>query len=206
MAHGVERELQSLNGMLPESRRPRAEAEAGFSLLEVLVATTILTVALTALAQLVAMSTGANSRAKSITYAVLLAQQRMEQLRSLAWGFDAVGQPLTDLASDITVSPESAAGGAGLSPSPPDALRRNIAGHVDYLDGSGVVLGRGGTPPAGTVYIRRWSVAPVDAGDTLVLQVLVTRQRSPRIAERAAGGGRLPEEVRLVTVKTRKAA
>jgi len=173
-----------------------AGAEGGFSLLEVLVAATILTVALTALAQLLAVSTRANSSAKTTTYAALLAQQKMEQLRSLAW------------TTDITVAPESAAGGTGLSPSPPDALRRNTTGFVDYLDRSGTVLGTGTTPPVGTVYIRRWSVAPLptDPANTVVLQVRVTRNRNQGMADAATGGSWLPDEVRLLSVKTRKVA
>jgi prepilin-type N-terminal cleavage/methylation domain-containing protein len=184
----------------------RAEAEGGFSLIEVLVAVTILTVALTALAQLFAVSTRANSSAKATTHATLLAQQKMEQLRSLAWGFDAFGTPLTDSTTDIAVVPESAHGGAGLSPSPSDALRRNTTGYVDYLDGSGTVLGTGTTPPAGTVYVRRWSVVPADPANTVVLQVMVTRHRHRGMAEAPTGGSPFPDEVRLISVKTRKPA
>lgn len=186
--------------------RAAAAAEDGFSLLEVLVAATILTVALAALAQLFAVSARANGSAKATTYATLLAQQKMEQLRSLAWGFDRFGLPLTDSTTDVTVAPESAAGGAGLGPSPPDALRRNTTGYVDYLDGSGTVLGTGPTPPAGTVYIRRWSVVPTDPPHTVVLQVMVTRIRNRGMEGAATGGSRFPDAVRLVSVKTRKSA
>lgn len=208
MPQGVERTLHSGNNMLHGCGPWRADAaaEGGFSLVEVLVAATILTVALTALAELFAVSTRVNSLAKATTYATLLAQQKMEQLRSLAWGFDAFGLPLTDSTTDIAVAPESADGGAGLSPSPPDALRRNTTGYVDYLDGSGTVLGTGSTPPAGTVYLRRWSVVPADPANTLVLQVMVTRNRNRGMAEAATGGSRFPDEVRLLSVKTRKSA
>jgi type II secretory pathway pseudopilin PulG len=191
-SHGVERDLHSRNDVLHGRGLWRAEAGAdeGFSLLEVLVAATMLTVGLTALAQLFAMSTRTNSSAKTMTYATLLAQQKMEQLRSLAW------------ATDITVAPESATGGTGLSPSPPDALRRNTLGYVDYVHGAGAVLGTGAVPPAGTVYIRRWSIAQADAANTVVLQVMVTRNRDTENG--APAGSRLPGEVRLVSVKTRK--
>lgn len=106
----------------------------GFSLLEVLIATTILTVSFAALAELCAMATRTNRSARTTTYAVILAQQKMEQLRSLTWGFDAIGLPLTDTTTDTTVVPERDAGGTGLSLSPADALGRNTDGYVDYLD------------------------------------------------------------------------
>jgi len=203
MLHGRDsRRAEVANG----SRLWPVDGESGFSILEALVAATILTVALTTLAQLLVVSTRANSGAKTTTYAAVLAQQKMEQLRSLAWGFDAFGLPLTDSTTDITVVPESAAGGTGLSPSPQDALRRNTTGYVDYLDRSGTVLGTGTTPPAGTVYIRRWSVAPTDPANTVVLQVMVTRNRNRDTGPAATDGSRLPDDVWLLSVKTRKTA
>jgi len=71
-------------------------SERGFSLLEVLVATTILAVGLAALAQLFAMSTNANKHARATTVATVLAIEKMEQLRGLMWGFDNLGVALAD--------------------------------------------------------------------------------------------------------------
>lgn len=203
-ARRVERDLHSRNDVWRGRglRCAEAEADYGFSLLEVLVAATMITVGLTALAQVFAMSIRANSSARAITYATLLAQQKMEQLRSLAWGFDGFGLPVTDSTTDITVAPEAAAGGTGLDPSPLDALHRNTTGYVDYLDSSGSVLGTGTTPAEGTVYIRRWSVMLTEAADTVVLQVRVTRNRG--MADGVPASSRLADEVRLVSVKTRK--
>jgi prepilin-type N-terminal cleavage/methylation domain-containing protein len=181
----------------------------GFSLLEVLIATTILSVSLAALAELSTMSTRANRSAKTTTYAVILAQQKMEQLRSLTWGFDTIGLPLTDTTTDTTVVPERDAGGKGLSPSPTNALLQNTDGYVDYLDNFGRTLGGGATPSDGTVYIRRWSIEPLSANpdNTVVIQVLVTRRRDRGTLDIAAAAGvtRLPDEARLVGVRTRKA-
>jgi prepilin-type N-terminal cleavage/methylation domain-containing protein len=181
----------------------------GFSLLEVLIATTILSVSLAALAELSTMSTRANRSAKTTTYAVILAQQKMEQLRSLTWGFDAIGLPLTDTTTDTTVVPERDAGGKGLSPSPTNALLQNTDGYVDYLDNFGRTLGGGATPSDGTVYIRRWSIESLSANpdNTVVIQVLVTRRRDRGTLDIAAAAGvtRLPDEARLVGVRTRKA-
>ncbi len=176
----------------------------GFSLVEVLVAMTILIVAVTALAQLSSVSARANANAKATTFASMLAAQKMEQLRALTWGFDAVGAPLSDLTTDITVFPPQAGSGAGLSLSPAGALGDNSAGYCDFLDASGTSLGGGTTPPAGAVFVRRWSIEPMQSNHahTLALQVLVTRVRHH------PGGVAdiLPDDTWMVTVRTRKAA
>jgi prepilin-type N-terminal cleavage/methylation domain-containing protein len=179
--------------------------ERGFSLLEVLVATTIMAVALTTLAQLFVMSTNANMGAKSTTYAAVLAQQKMEQLRGLAWGFDSLGLPVTDISTDISVIPEQPAGGTGLSPG--GSLGRNVRGYCDFVDRNGTSLGTGTAPVNGTVYIRRWTVEPLptNPNNTIVLQVLVTRSSNRGAADTATGTGRLPDEARIISVKTRKA-
>ena len=78
--------------------------DAGFSLVEVLAAMVILTVALMSLAQLFALSTRANFSARSNTYAAMLAQQKMEQLRGLTWGYDIVGLPVSDYTTDTSAS------------------------------------------------------------------------------------------------------
>ncbi len=180
--------------------------DRGFSLIEVLAATTILTVALAALAQLFAISAKSNSSAKATTFASVLAQQKMEQLRGLTWGFDTLGLPLTDTTTDITIVPEMA-GGHGLSPSPAGTLGQNTDGYCDFIDKNGAWLGGGQTPPASTAYIRRWSVEPLptNPNNTVVLQVLVTRWRNRGSADTAVGVNRLPDEARIVSVKTRKA-
>jgi hypothetical protein len=180
----------------------------GCSLLEVLVATTIVVVGVMALAQLFALATHANLHAKQTTFTAILAQQKMEQLRGLAWSIDPLGVPVSDLSTDTRAVPEAASGGTGLSPSPPGALARNLEGYCDFVDGKGQLLGGGTTPPPGAVYVRRWSIEPVPSNpaNTLVLQVLVTRTRNPRAADAATVAARLPDEARLVTVKARKAS
>ncbi len=184
--------------------------ESGFTLTEVLVACVILTTGVVALAQLFVVSTAANRAARSTTSTMVLAQQKMEQLRSMTWGFDVLGLPLSDTTTDISVNPPTN-GGSGLAPG--GTLTQNTAGFVDYLDQYGNWIGTGGSPVVGTVYIRRWSIEPLptNPNNTLILQVLVTRYRD-RAAAGAGGptGGeqanvaRLPEEARLVSVKTRK--
>ena len=191
-------------GLSAEAVR-RSCGECGFSLLEVLVASTIMAVALTTLAQMFVMSTNANLGAKSTTYAAVLAQQKMEQLRGLAWGFDTIGLPVTDISTDVTVVPEQPAGGTGLAPG--GSLGQNVRGYCDFVDKNGNSLGTGTTPSAGTVYIRRWTIEPLptNPNNTIVLQVLVTRLRDRGAADTATGTGRLPDEARVISVKTRKA-
>jgi len=182
-------------------------ADRGFSLIEVLVATTILAVALSALAQLFAVSTKANTSARSTSFAAILAQQKMEQLRGLTFGFDNLGLPISDTTTDVTTVPETLAGGPGLSPSPAGTLSQNTGGYCDFLDERGNPLGGGTVPPATTAYIRRWSVEPLptNPNNTLVLQVLVTRLRNRGTADQTTDVKRLPDEARMVSLKTRKA-
>ena len=59
--------------------------DRGFSLLEVLVATTIMTVALASLAQVLALGTALNASAARTTFAAVLAAQKVESLRGLSW-------------------------------------------------------------------------------------------------------------------------
>lgn len=180
--------------------------DAGFSLIEVMVASLILTIGLLTLAQLFALSTTTNLSGKSTTYATVLADQKLEELRALTWGFDSTGLPLSDTTSD-TASPDDAVdGGTGLAPSPETALQENTSGYVDYVDQFGNKLGGGDTVLDGTVYIRRWSVEPLptNPNNTLILQVLVTRSRDRGTANEGSVR-RLPDEARVITVKTRKA-
>ena len=187
--------------------KSRVTADArGFSIIEVLMATALMVAAVASLAQLFALSTTRNKSAKNTTFASVLAQQKMEQLRSLTWGFDALGLPTTDTTTDTTKFPETA-GGTGLSPSPVNTLQQNVVGYVDYLDSKGQTLGGASVnPPGSAVYIRRWMVEPLptNPNNTIVLQVLVTRHRDRGTAD-SGSVIRLPDEARIISVKTRKA-
>jgi type II secretory pathway pseudopilin PulG len=175
--------------------------ERGFSLIETLIAIGLLIVVAVSLAQLFAIGQRSNARARDSSMSSMLAAAKMEQIRSLSWGFDLAGQPLTDRSADLTVSPEHPTGGVGLHTSPSDALDRNVDGYCDFLDGSGVPLGTGTSPPLNTSYVRRWSVAPLpaDPANGLVIQVrVVNRAAADAPAGRAAVG-----EARLVSIRAR---
>ncbi len=183
------------------------KSDAGFSLVETMISTMILATALVALAQLFAVSSKSNSGARNSTFAMVLAQQKMEQLRGLTWGFDNLGLPISDTETNTTVSPETPTGGHGLAPSPGNTLQSTTDGYVDFLDAHGNLLGGGTTPPVGTTYVRRWMIEPLptNPNNTLIIQVLVTRRTNRGAADGPLYVERLPEEGRLITVKTRKA-
>ena len=154
-----------------------------------------------------AISIATNTSARTGTFAAVLAEQKMEQLRGLTWGFDILGLPLTDTSSNIALPIQASTGGQGLSPSPSNSLRSNVEGYVDYVDGFGRIIGGGSMTPAQTVYIRRWSVEPLptNPNNTLILQVVVTTSRDRGGADSDDGSTRrLRDEARLMTVKTRK--
>ncbi len=92
--------------------RLHAHGDRGFSLLEVLVATTLVATGVAALAQLAAAAVYANHRAKQATFAAILAEQKMEAL----FGDAAAG---------------------GLAQSPAGALSRNVYGYCDVVDTGG---------------------------------------------------------------------
>jgi prepilin-type N-terminal cleavage/methylation domain-containing protein len=182
----------------------------GFSLVEVIISMALLTSVSLGVAQVFAMSTRLNYVARGQTSATTMAEQKLEQLRGLTWGFDLEGQglPLTDTTTNLAVYPPTATG-FGLNPSPADSLEQNTAGYVDFVDANGTWVGTGTTPPGTAMYIRRWSIQPLptNPNNTLVLQVLVTpvASEATRVAT-ADTRTRMLTDALLVTVKTRKAS
>jgi type II secretory pathway pseudopilin PulG len=161
---------------------------AGFSLLEALIATLILTVAVGTVAQLFVVATAANRGARVTTMAAMFASEKLEELRSVEWG------------------------APGLDASPAGALAQNTPGDCDFLDGRGHLVDPGASdpgatvPPENAVFTRRWAIAPLPSDPTgaVVLQVLVTTLRDRGRADLTPDVMRLPDEARFVTVKTRK--
>lgn len=181
------------------------KSEAGFSIVEVLVATGLLASALVALAQLFAIATSTNAAARTSTLTMMLAEQKIEQLRALQYTFDRAGLPVQDTETDLAVYPPTATGGKGLSPHTENTLQTNTNGYVDYLDPHGRTLGGGTVVPDGTAFIRRWSVEPLptNPNNVIILQVLVTRQRDRGTGD-AGSVSRGAQEARVMTIKSRK--
>jgi prepilin-type N-terminal cleavage/methylation domain-containing protein len=182
----------------------------GFSLVEVLISMGLLTAVSLGVAQMFALSARSNLVARGATSTTALAEQRLEQLRALTWGFDLAGQglPVSDTTTNLAVVPV-ASNGSGLNPSPADSLEQNTTGFVDFLDANGAWVGTGTAPPATAVYIRRWSIQPLptNPNNTLVIQVLVTPvvSEASRVASQFTRT-RMAGDALLTTVKTRKAS
>jgi len=147
--------------------------QRGFSLAEVVVAIAVMSTATMAIAQLAIMSVRVNRIARSTTVATVLAVQKMEQLQAAAW--------------------------AELTASPPDVLDSNTDGYCDFLDANGRTLAAGTSPPGGAMFVRRWALSPIAAGNALVIQVTV----GPVHGSGGAVVGRGPEEARFVDIKIR---
>lgn len=168
----------------------------------------ILAFAALSVAQLFAVAINANFASKGQTSTAMLAVQKMEQLKALAWGFDQsssnMGLPVSDTTTDVSLE-SPGGGGHGLDPSPTGTLDSNIAGYVDYLDTDGHWVGNDTTPPVTAFYIRRWAITPLptNPNNTLILQVNVTTVR--QVGMNQTGQARWGQDTRLVSVKTRKA-
>jgi hypothetical protein len=187
--------------------RLNRNSAAGFSLLEVTIAISIMAGALVTLGQMLGVSVTNNRTARRLTYATVLAEQKVEQLRGLSWGFDSLGLSVTDTSTDTAAPVETPTGGTGLSASPAGTLTRSTDGWVDYVDRFGNVLGGGPSPLPKTAYIRRWAIEPLATNpyNTIVIHVLVTTRLDHGLADAAGAAVRWSNEVRLVSVKTRKA-
>lgn len=187
-------------------------SNAGFSIIETTISVGLLSVAAIGVAQLFAMAGKANLAATGQTSTAVLATQKMEQLRSLTWGYEPTGStglglPLSDTTTNLSVDPP-ASNGTGLQPTPEGVLDRNTPPWVDYIDANGAWVGTGANPPANTVYIRRWSIEPLptNPNNTLVFQVLVMTLRQESVRTVTSGPRpKMLEDTRLVSVKTRKA-
>jgi hypothetical protein len=175
---------------------------AGLALLEVLITAGLVIAVAAGASHIVAIAVRASHSARVRTIASMLAAEKIEQLRSLAWSHVTTSGPaisisFSDFTTDLSNDPATDSG-PGLLPSPPGTLEANVAGYVDYLDGAGRRVGAGASPPATAVYIRRWAVRPLasDPENMLVFQVVV--------ATRAPAGVRSPDSVRLVGIEARK--
>jgi Tfp pilus assembly protein PilV len=70
--------------------------ERGFSLVETLIATSLLAGALTTLAQFVSAGVQSGAAARARMFTALMAEQKLEQLRALPWPAIAVAAAATD--------------------------------------------------------------------------------------------------------------
>jgi type II secretory pathway pseudopilin PulG len=123
----------------------------GFSLLEALIAASLIASVVVGLAHVITIASGQSVRARRAVVALTMAQSKLEYLRSLPWDSDASGLSIS--------SPE-------LAPSPPDALVQDSPPYVEQ--------------PAGSGFITRWAIAPAAFDpDTLIMRVCVLSAASP---------------------------
>ena len=133
----------------------------GFTLLETVVATGVLVTALAGIAQLVALSVRSTRDAGSQAAALVVAQDKIERLRSLQYGYGPLGEPLTD---------------PGIVHTAAQSLEQDTAGAVDFVTDQGEVVDVNATPH-GAIFTRRWRVTPVDnfVPDAIAVEVCVFR-------------------------------
>ena len=142
-------------------------SEAGFSILEALIAATVFAVAVVSLVQLVRHAAEQSLRTELATVSLTLAQSKLEALRAARFEFDASGLRIED---------------GSLAVSPADAHMRDAAPYVETLDRFGEAL----PPSARAAYLRRWSISSVDDDvDTRLLIVCVTPTGTRASAVRA---------------------
>ena len=120
-----------------------AASAGGFTLLETLIATGIVVTAVAGLAQLVAFSAGLTLASTESAVALAAAQQKLEALRALEYGFDEAGV---------------ATGDPRLAP----------ARYVDWLDASGVEV-----EEVDAAFVRRWQITTIDATEPSLIGIAV---------------------------------
>jgi len=152
----------------------------GFTLVETLVATGVLITALAGVAQLLILGSQLTRQANASSQALVAAQDKLESLRGLAFGYDAAGNPQTDTA---------------LAPSLSASLSEDTPPFVDWIDPAGAVL----ADPGGAAFVRRWRIDTLDetTPDAITIEVCVFRAASGGTDIRAA-------EACLSTVRTRQ--
>lgn len=175
---------------------------SGFALLEVLIASGLIATIAAGASILVSMAWHASRQSRTRTIATMVAAEKIEQLRSLAWTHvsttgPAISLSYSDVTADLSNDPVTD-DGRGLMTSPAGTLTSNIVGYVDYLDANGRWIGRGPAAPPPAVYVRRWAVRPLasDPDNTLVFEVVA--------GARGPNGAMLSDMIRLVTIEARQ--
>lgn len=157
----VGREIHLASKLHCEPPMRAARGERGFTLVEVLIATVVLSTAVVATAGLFGIAGLSVRNARRHSVATLLAAGKLAELR--------VG--------DTAVSPW-------------DALVRDTPEFVDYVDAGGRVIAGGSQRPPEAVFVRRWRVQalPDDPIESLIIEVLVVPGDARVVALRTRRG------------------
>jgi hypothetical protein len=145
----------------------RWKSEAGTTMIEVAVASTILLVALLGLLSMGSLATvytenHGHLEARTTEYA----QDKMEQLLALAY---------TNQTSNTVVFPAAAIGGTGLTLGGGVNTAAPVNGYVDWLGNDGGLLGGGTAAPTGWFYQRVWQVTQPSPGVKRITVVATVR-------------------------------
>jgi hypothetical protein len=142
-------------------------SERGTTLIETMVALTVLLIAMSGLMALAGMSSHTTENNGHLAARTAEdAQDKMEQLLSLKYG---------DTISNTTVFPAVNVGGTGLAIGGSSDPAAPVAGYVDWLASDGTLLGGGVAPPANWFYSRVWQVTQFSPTVKLI-SVTVTTQ------------------------------
>lgn len=152
----------------------------GFTLVETIVATSILITALAGVAQLLILAAQLTRQAGVSGQALIAAQEKLESLRGLPFGYDPAGNKNT---------------APSLEPSTDSTLFENIPPYVDWIDSSGTPLAE----PGGAALVRRWRIDTWDDAtpEAITIEVCVFRASND-------GTGIGAAEACLSTVRTRQ--
>ena len=171
----------------PEKPQIHQPSQAGLSLLETMIALTILLIATIGLLSIGMMATSTTeNRGHLAARTTEYAQDKMEQLISLAWG---------DVTTDSTQIPmcgpsstPACNNGTGLTIGGSFDPTAPSTGYVDYLDSSGNLLTIvGGVAPSNWYYVRVWQIS---SPATNIKQITVTAKVKMQVG---APQGALPQ-------------
>jgi len=122
-----------------------ANGERGTTILEALVAASLLIGIVSGVASLIVLTHRFAVRAEQMTVATVAASSRLERLRAVPWEYDLAGLERDAPALEI---------------SPPGALEHSVAGFHESLDAAGRPLAA--PLSAEPAYVRRWAIVPLD--------------------------------------------
>src|SRR6266852_739372 len=184
-----------------EKKSPRrsfnCHSQTGLTLLETMIAVVLLLIVTAGIMSMAMVATSTTENQGHLSArATEYAQDKMEQLISLAYGD---GDPPATSGTDTTVFPANNTGGTGLAIGGSSDPNAPAAGYVDYLDKSGNPLAvAGGAAPATWYYIRVWRIS-APAGTSNLKQITVTSKVQAAVG--SSGTGALPQST-VASLKT----
>ncbi|MGE3959015.1 MAG: hypothetical protein AB7H96_20040 [Vicinamibacterales bacterium] len=165
----------------------RLEVADGFSLLETVIAISLLMIVALGLLPLGVVATNnTENQGHLMARTTEYAQDKMEQLLALSYG---------DVTSDTRVFPATSTGGSGLAVGGNSDPASPVDTYVDWLDINGTLLASAGTtPPATWYYQRTWQVTNPSAN---LKQIKVTAT----VKSAVGSTGRIPRAT-VTSLKT----